>query len=193
MHKATCGIYADMRLVSDTPPLPFLGLVRLKGRVRGPCSSWSLRASMKVASSMEPPRTVIPAALRLWRIFALVVASGTCSDMRSKCMKRCQDRESRIASSVPSSESPAIPHNDRIHPLQVCLSSGLLPKTLGFKVLKAHLAAHIFLLDMLEYVAVIITYPQADRHLCGYGHCVVRDILSRRHTVCSLSDLIEAN
>ena len=89
--------------------------------------------------------------------------------------------------------NPAIPHNDCIHPLQVCLSPDLSPQTLGFKVLKAHLAAHIFLLDMLEYVAVIITYPQADRHLCGYGHCVVRDILNRRHTACGSSDLIEAN
>jgi hypothetical protein len=56
--------------------------------------------------------------------------------------------------------NPAILHNDCIHPLQECLSPGLLPLTLGFKVLKAHLAAHIFLLDMLEYVAVIITYPE---------------------------------
>ncbi|RRF99245.1 MAG: hypothetical protein DUD39_05435 [Coriobacteriaceae bacterium] len=30
--------------------------------------------------------------------------------------------------------NPAIPHNDRIHPLQECLSPGLSPKTLGFKV-----------------------------------------------------------
>jgi hypothetical protein len=89
--------------------------------------------------------------------------------------------------------NPAIPRNDYIHPLQECLPPSLLPKTLEFKVLKAHLAAHIFLLDMLEYVAVIITYPQADRHLCGYGHCVVRDILSRRHTACGSSYLIEAN
>jgi len=42
MHKATCGIHADMRLVSDTPGSPFLGLVRLKGRAHGPCSAWSL-------------------------------------------------------------------------------------------------------------------------------------------------------
>jgi hypothetical protein len=60
MHKATSGIHADMRLVSDTPPLPFLGLVRFKGY------AWSLffvelGASMKVASTMEPPRAVIPA------------------------------------------------------------------------------------------------------------------------------------
>ena len=89
--------------------------------------------------------------------------------------------------------NPAISHNDCIYPLQECLSPGLSPKTLGFKVLKAHLSAHIFLLDMLEYVAVIITYPQADRHLCGYGHCVVRDILSRRHTACGPSYLIEPN
>ena len=46
---------------------------------------------------------------------------------------------------------------------------------------------------MLEYVAVIITYPQADRHLCGYGHCVVQDISSRRHTACGSTGLIEAN
>ena len=89
--------------------------------------------------------------------------------------------------------NPAIPHNDRIHPLQECLPPGLSPQTLGFKALKAHLAAHIYLLDMLEYVAVIITYPQADRHLCGYGHCVVRDILSRCHTAYSPNYLIEAN
>ena len=89
--------------------------------------------------------------------------------------------------------NPAIPHNDRIHPLQECLPSGLSPFTLGFKVFKAHLSVHIFLLDMLEYVAVIITYPQADRHLCGYGHCVVRDILSRCHTACGSTGLIEAN
>ena len=56
--------------------------------------------------------------------------------------------------------NPAIPHNDRIHPLQECLSPGLLPKTLGFKVLKAHLAAHIFLLDMQGYVDVAIPYPE---------------------------------
>ena len=56
--------------------------------------------------------------------------------------------------------NPAIPHNDRIHPLQECLSPGLSPKTLGFKVLKAHLAAHIFLLDMLECVDVAIPYPE---------------------------------
>ena len=143
-------------------------------------------------------------------------------------MKRCQDRQSRIASlsflilreqTLPKAGyilklclcsahmpdkslsvvagiyqcNPAIPWHDRIHPLQECLSPSLLPKTLGFKVLKAHLAAHIFLLDMLEYVAVIITYPQADRHLCGYGHCVVRDILSRRHTAYGSTGLIEPN
>ena len=89
--------------------------------------------------------------------------------------------------------NPAIPHNDYIHLLQECLSLGLSPFTLEFKVLKAHLAAYIFLLDMLECVAVIITYPQADRHLCGYGHCVVRDILSRWYTACGPSYLIEAN
>ena len=61
MHKATCGIHADMRLVSDTPLLPFLGLVRFKGRAHGPCSSWSFRAQVKVASTIEPPRPVIPA------------------------------------------------------------------------------------------------------------------------------------
>ena len=89
--------------------------------------------------------------------------------------------------------NPAVPHNDYIHPLQECPLPDLSPQTLGFKVLKAHLAAHIFLLDMLEYVAVIITYPQADRHLCGYGHCVVRDILSRCHTACGSSGFIEPN
>ena len=44
MHKATCGIHADMRLVSEMPVLPFLGLVRFKGRVRGPCSSLSFKS-----------------------------------------------------------------------------------------------------------------------------------------------------
>jgi hypothetical protein len=61
MHKATCGIHADMRLVSDTPLLPFLGLVRFKGRVQGLCSSLSFKAQVKVVSTMEPPRAVIPA------------------------------------------------------------------------------------------------------------------------------------
>jgi hypothetical protein len=61
MHKATCGIHAAMRLVSDTPGSPFLGLVRFKGRAHGPCSSWSFRAQVKVTSTMEPPRAVIPA------------------------------------------------------------------------------------------------------------------------------------
>jgi hypothetical protein len=61
MHKATCGIHADMRLVSDTPGSPFLGLVRFKGYVYGPCSSLSFRAQVKVTSTMEPPRAVIPA------------------------------------------------------------------------------------------------------------------------------------
>ena len=61
MHKATCGIHADMRLVSDTPGSPFLGLVRFKGYVCGLCSSLSLRAQVKVTSTMEPPRAVIPA------------------------------------------------------------------------------------------------------------------------------------
>ena len=56
--------------------------------------------------------------------------------------------------------NPAIPHNDCIHPLQVCLSSGLFLQTLGFKVLKAHLSVHICLLDMLEYVDVAIPYPE---------------------------------
>ena len=61
MHKATCGIHADMRLVSDTPGSPFLGLVRFKGYVCGLGSSWSFKAQVKVASTMEPPRPVIPA------------------------------------------------------------------------------------------------------------------------------------
>jgi hypothetical protein len=56
--------------------------------------------------------------------------------------------------------NPAIPHNDYIHLLQECLSSGLSPKTLGFKVLKAHLSAHIYLLDMLECVDIAIPYPE---------------------------------
>ena len=56
--------------------------------------------------------------------------------------------------------NPVIPHNDRIHPLPECLSSGLSPQTLGFKVLKAHLSAHICLLDMLECVDVAIPYPE---------------------------------
>ena len=62
MHKAAAGVYADMRLVSDTPVLPFLGLVRFKGRAHGPCSSLSFKAQVKVASTMEPPRAVIPAS-----------------------------------------------------------------------------------------------------------------------------------
>ena len=56
--------------------------------------------------------------------------------------------------------NPAIPHNDYIHPLQVCLLPDLSPLTLGFKVLKAHQAIHIFLLDMLECVDVAIPYPE---------------------------------
>ena len=56
--------------------------------------------------------------------------------------------------------NPAIPWHDRIHPLQECLSPGLFPKTLGFKVLKAHQAIHICLLDMQEYVDVAIPYPE---------------------------------
>ena len=63
MHKAAAGIHADMRLVFDTPGSPFLGLVRLKGYAHGLGSSLSLRASMKVASTIEPPRPVIPASL----------------------------------------------------------------------------------------------------------------------------------
>ena len=82
-----------------------------------------LGASMKVASTMEPPRIMTPAASssefssssmalprpflsRMWRNFASVVASGTCSRMRSMCMNLCMARESRMASSVPSSERP---------------------------------------------------------------------------------------
>ena len=61
MHKAAASVYADMRLVSDTPGFPFLGLVRFKGYVRGPCSSLSFKAQVKVTSTMEPPRPVIPA------------------------------------------------------------------------------------------------------------------------------------
>jgi hypothetical protein len=56
--------------------------------------------------------------------------------------------------------NPAVPHNDCIHLLQECLSSGLSPLALGFKVLKAHLSVHIFLLDMQEYVDVAIPYPE---------------------------------
>ena len=56
--------------------------------------------------------------------------------------------------------NPAIPHNDCIHPLQECLPPSLFPFTLGFKVLKAHLAVHICLLDMLECVDVAIPYPE---------------------------------
>ena len=62
MHKAAFGIHADMRLVSDTPGLPFLGLVRLKGYAHGLGSSLSFRAQVKVTSTMEPPRPVIPAS-----------------------------------------------------------------------------------------------------------------------------------
>ena len=39
MHKAAASVYANMRLVSEMPVLPFLGLVRFKGRTHGPCSS----------------------------------------------------------------------------------------------------------------------------------------------------------
>jgi hypothetical protein len=56
--------------------------------------------------------------------------------------------------------NPAISHNDCIHPLQECLSPGLSPQALGFKVLKAHLSVHICLLDMLECVDVAIPYPE---------------------------------
>ena len=63
MHKAAFGIHADMRLVSDTPGSPFLGLVRFKGYAYGPCSSLSFRAQVKVTSTMEPPRAMIPAFL----------------------------------------------------------------------------------------------------------------------------------
>ena len=63
MHKAATGIYAAMRLVSDTPLFLFLGLVRFKGYVQGLGSSLSFRAQVKVASTMEPPRAVIPAFL----------------------------------------------------------------------------------------------------------------------------------
>ncbi|RRF99306.1 MAG: hypothetical protein DUD39_05070 [Coriobacteriaceae bacterium] len=56
--------------------------------------------------------------------------------------------------------NPAIPWHDCIHLLQECLSPGLSPKTLGFKVLKAHLSVHICLLDMQEYVDVAIPYPE---------------------------------
>jgi hypothetical protein len=150
---------------------------------------------VKVASTMEPPRAVIPAALRLWRIFASVVASGTCACMRSACTEALpgatiQDsifKFSRLKSPnmtcsryilklrlysahMPATRlrmvagfyqcNPAIPHNDCIHPLQECLSSGLSLQTLGFKVLKAHLSAHICLLDMLECVDVAIPYPE---------------------------------
>ena len=61
MHKAAARIHADMRLVSDMPVLPFLGLVRFKGRAHGPCSSLSFKAQVKVASTIEPPRIMIPA------------------------------------------------------------------------------------------------------------------------------------
>ena len=65
--------------------------------------------------------------------------------------------------------NPAIPHNDRIHLLQEHLSPGLSPQTLGFKVLKAHLAVHIFLLDMLECVDVAIPYPEDRGIYVGMG------------------------
>ena len=61
MHKAATGVYADMRLVSEMPGLPFLGLVRFKGYAHGPCSSLSFKVQVKVASTIEPPRAVIPA------------------------------------------------------------------------------------------------------------------------------------
>ena len=64
---------------------------------------------------------------------------------------------------------------------------------MGLPPIETTEGSFFFLLDMLECVDVIITYPQADRHLCGYGHCVVQDILSRRHTACSPAGLIEPN
>ena len=131
MHKAACGIHADMRLVSDTPGSPFL--------------DWC--------------------ALRLWRLFALVVVSGTCFCMRSTCTEALigvaiQDsilRFSRLKSPnmtcnryilkhrlctahMPDKSlsvvagiyqcNPAIPHNDCIHPLQECLPPGLFSSDL---------------------------------------------------------------
>ena len=63
MHKAASDVHTDMCLVSDTPGSPFLGLVRFKGYVCGLGSSLSFRAQVKVASTMEPPCTVIPAFL----------------------------------------------------------------------------------------------------------------------------------
>ena len=103
-----------------------------------------------------------PLALRLWRIFALVVASGTCAYMRSACTEALpgvtiQDSilrfprlkranmicnryilKHRLCSAHMPDKSlsvvagiyqcnPAIPHNDRIHPLQECLSPDLSP------------------------------------------------------------------
>jgi hypothetical protein len=39
MHKAATSVYTNMRLVSDTPGSPFLGLVRFKGYAYGLGSS----------------------------------------------------------------------------------------------------------------------------------------------------------
>ena len=212
MHKATCGIYAAMRLVSDTPGPPFLGLVRFKGRVHGPCSSLSFKAQVKVTSTIEPPRAVIPAFLssksrrkaqalpspsrfKAMAHLALVVVSGTYACMRSACtealpgvaiqdsifkfprLKRANmtcnryilkyrlcsahmpDKSLSVVAGIYQC-NPAISHNDYIHPLQEFLSSDLSLQTLGFKVLKAHQAIHIFLLDMQGYVDVAIPYPE---------------------------------
>ena len=75
------------------------------------------------------------------------------------CSTHMPDKSLSVVAGI-YQNNPAIPHNDCIHLLQECLSPGLSPQTLGFKVLKAHLAAHIFLLDMLEYVDVAIPYPE---------------------------------
>ena len=158
-----------------------------------PCRDPCLFKLLSPGVKHKPYR--VPATLRLWRIFASVVVSGTCACMRSTCtealpgvaiqdsilkfprLKRANMTCSRYilklclcTAHIPDKSlsvvagiyqnNPAIPWHDRIHPLQECLPPGLSPQTLGFKVLKAHLAAYIFLLDMLEYVDVAIPYPE---------------------------------
>jgi hypothetical protein len=75
------------------------------------------------------------------------------------CSAHMPDKSLSVVAGI-YQNNPAVPHNDCIHPLQVCLSPGLSPQTLGFKVLKAHLSVYICLLDMLECVDVAIPYPE---------------------------------
>ena len=65
----------------------------------------------------------------------------------------------RAGAAILASVLPHAPHPAE-GPKTECLPPGLSPKTLGFKVLKAHLSVHICLLDMLECVDVAIPYPE---------------------------------